>query len=82
MNTSEFTTVARKLRRALREIDVTNLGLVTGFAHRLRDVTPHLLSVSLLSALASQRVESIADLLRAFNALTGKTVQYKPFHNR
>jgi hypothetical protein len=58
------------------------LGERIGFTRRRRQVTAERLVVSVISALASQKARSLADILRAFNALTGCTVQYKPFHNQ
>lgn len=82
MNTSKLITVASQLRNALDKEGMTLLGRRTGFTKRLREVTPHRLALSLVSSFGSQRVESIADILRGFNALTGAAVQYKPFHNQ
>jgi hypothetical protein len=61
---------------------LTELGYETGFTQRLREVTPQRLALSMVGTMAAQRVETIADLQRAFNALSGSTVQYKPFHNQ
>lgn len=82
LNTTKLTTAARQLRKSLEKETLTQLGRETGFAERLREVTPHRLAVSVIGALASQRIETIADILRGFNALTGANVQYKPFHNQ
>jgi hypothetical protein len=56
-----------RLAQALSVDDVNQLGRDTGQAIRLRTVTPHRLFLALDSALASARVESLADLLRTFN---------------
>lgn len=53
-----------------------------GHCQRLRDVTPQRLVCALLEALGSLRVTTIADILRTFNAQTGLSTRYKPFHNR
>lgn len=82
MTDRQTTTLARRLQRALRSDLVTQLGRETGFSKRLREVTPLRLLVSLVTALAVQQVQSLADLLRAFNAMTDRSVQYKPFHNQ
>lgn len=82
MNTRQFTRVAAKLQNALGEGPINEVGRATGFAERLRKVTPHALAVSLICALASTKVETLADLLRAFVAYTGTCVAYKPFHNQ
>ena len=82
MNTSKLITVASRLKKSLQKQAITRLGREVGFTQRLREVTPHRLAVTLVSAMAAQRVETIADILRAFNCLTGSSVQYKPFHNQ
>ena len=45
--------------------EVNQLGRETGQAVRVRRVTPHRLLLAVVAALASGRVESLADLLRA-----------------
>jgi hypothetical protein len=58
------------------------LGRETGQAERLRTVTPHRLFLAVVATLGSGRVESLADLLRAFNHQNDATVAYKAFYNR
>jgi hypothetical protein len=70
------------LAGALSVGEVNQLGRVTGQAERLRTVTPHRLFLAIVSALASARVASLADLLRAFNHQNGVRVAYKAFYNR
>ena len=82
MSPTELTKVRDALARALSVDDVNQLGRDTGQAIRLRTVTPHRLFLALVSALASARVESLADLLRAFNHQEGVAVAYKAFYNR
>lgn len=56
-----------------------------GFCKRFRDVRPLELVSSLVSALGDSKINSIADLHRAFNGIhmdTSCGVAYKPFHNR
>ncbi len=47
-----------------------------------RVITPYRLVLSLFSSFATQRVQSLADLQRAFNALWNMRLNYKPFYNR
>jgi hypothetical protein len=82
MNDRQFTSVARQLESVLGEAEVTRIGRESSFAQRLREVTPHRLLLSIVGAMASTCVETIADLQRAFRALTGRSVEYKPFHNQ
>ena len=79
---TELIKVSDALARALSVDEVNQLGRDTGQAMRLRSVTPHRLFLAVVSTLASARVESLADLLRAFNHQNGVTVAYKAFYNR
>jgi hypothetical protein len=82
LSTTELIKVRDALARALSGDDVNQLGRDSGQAKRLRTVTPHRLFLAVVSALASAHVESLADLLRAFNYQNGVTVAYKAFYNR
>lgn len=82
MNDRQFTTVSQQLEGALSETDLTRIGRDTDFTKRLRSVTPIRLVLTLISAMASRRVETIADLQRTFCAVTDRNVAYKPFHNQ
>jgi hypothetical protein len=78
----ELVKVRSTLARALSVEDVNDLGRTTGQAERLRTVTPHQLFLAMVSTLAGAKVESLADLLRAFNYQNGVQVAYKAFCNR
>lgn len=82
MSPAELTKVRDALAGALSIDEVNQLGRDTGQAIRLRTVTPHRLFLAVVSALATARVESLADLLRAFNHQQDVTVAYKAFYNR
>lgn len=82
MSPTELTKVRDALAGALSVDEVNQLGRDTGQAQRLRTVTPHRLFLAVVSALASAHVESLADLLRAFNHQQGVEVAYKAFYNR
>lgn len=82
MNEQQITSIAKQLEGALGEAELTALGRETGFAERLREVTPFRLAVAVIGAMACRRVETIADLQRSFRAVTGRSVEYKPFHNQ
>ena len=82
MSLSELTRIGTILKQALAMPTVNDLGRVTGQARRLRTVTPHRLFLAVVSALASRRVETLADLLRVFNHQQGVGVAYKAFYNR
>lgn len=82
MNEKQLSTVQRRLQHVLEPETINALGFSTGFAQRLRTVTPFRLALTLVAALATQKVETIADLQRAFQLLTGCSVRYKPFYNQ
>jgi hypothetical protein len=82
LSTSELTKLSHTLARALSVDEVNQLGRDTGQAERLRTVTPHRLFLAVVSTLGSGRVESLADLLRAFNYQNDVDVAYKAFYNR
>lgn len=79
MSPTELIKVRDALGRALSVDAVHQLGRDAGQAVRLRTVTPHRLFLALVSALASGRVESLANVLRAFNHQQGVEVAYKAF---
>ena len=72
----------RRFKQVLGSERVNALGRSVRFCQRERVITPHRLAMSLLSACATMRVESLADVQRCFNALFGTAVAYKPFHNQ
>lgn len=82
LSTPELTKLSHTLARALSVDEVNQLGRDTGQAERLRTVTPHRLFLAVVSTLGSGHVESLADLLRAFNYQNDVTVAYKAFYNR
>ena len=82
LSTTELTKLSHTLAQALSVSAVNQLGRETGQAKRLRTVTPHRLFLAMVSTLGSGRVESLADLLRAFNHQNQVEVAYKAFYNR
>jgi hypothetical protein len=66
----------------MSETELNNLGREVRFCRRERMLTPYRLAVSLGGSFALRQVETIADLQRAFNALFGTEVAYKPFQNQ
>jgi len=79
---TQLSTAAEKLRNVLQTQTLCALGRATGLTKRMREVTPDRFALSLICALAMGKVNSLADVVRSFNALTGRSVQYKPFHNQ
>jgi len=58
---------------------LNELGKATRYCHRVRQLTPYRMVMTLMALFAGTRVESLADLQRGFNALFGYAMDYKPF---
>lgn len=82
MNRPHVSRFAAALRATLGLKSLTARGRESRHCRRLRDVTPQRLVCALVEALGALRVETIADILRTFNAQTGLRTQYKAFYNR
>lgn len=82
MNNAHFTRYAAALRHTLGSANLISLGRTSRHCRRLRDVTPQRLVCSLLESLGAFRVQTVADILRTFNAQTGLRTQYKAFYNQ
>ena len=82
MERIQTSTVTRQFKRTFGEATLNELGRISRFCGRERDVTPFRLALSLIESFASGSANCIADIQRAFNALCETTVCYKPFHNQ
>lgn len=80
--TREVTTLGRKLSEVLSDAEVEKVARRCGFLQRRREIAPAALLIACLSTLGAGTAAWLADILRAFNALTRKAVRYKPFHNQ
>jgi Transposase DDE domain len=82
MDRQQFTTMANKFQSVI-DADVLNeRGKQLGFAKRKRLITPFRLGLSLLASMATQKVQSIADLHRQFNELWQMETDYNAFHKQ
>lgn len=79
---SDAASIAKQLVAALGEAAVLQVARDCRWLRRLRDITPLALVVACLSTLGASRAQWIADILRTFNAFTGLSIRYKPFHNQ
>ena len=82
MERIQTSTVTRQFKRTFGEATLNELGRISRFCRRERDVTPFRVALSLIESFASGSANCIADIQRAFNALCETTVCYKPFHNQ
>lgn len=74
--------IAKRLLRALGESEVERIARTTGFLERQRKLSPLGLLAACIATLGGGKVQWLADILRTHNALTGASLQYKPFHNQ
>ena len=79
---SDAASIAAQLIEALGEAEVLRIARESRWLRRLRDITPLALVVACLSTLGASKAQWIADILRTFNAFTGLSIRYKPFHNQ
>lgn len=82
MERIQASTVTRQFKRSFSEATLNELGRISRFCRRERDITPFRLALSLIESFASGSAKCIADIQRAFNALCETQVCYKPFHNQ
>jgi len=78
----DATSISKQLIAALGEAEVLRIARECRWLRRLRDITPVALVVACLSTLGASKATWIADILRTFNAFTGLSIRYKPFHNQ
>lgn len=74
--------MAKQLIATLGEAQVLQVARECRWLRRLRSITPLALVVACLSTLGASKATWIADILRTFNAFTGLSIRYKPFHNQ
>jgi IS4 transposase len=80
--TIEAATISKKLTEVLSDAEVEKVARRCGFLQRRRRIAPAALLIACISTLGAGTAAWLADILRAFNAFTGKAVRYKPFHNQ
>jgi hypothetical protein len=74
--------VADKFQWVFSESLLNACGQDVKFCRRQRIITPFRLGLALTATCASQRVETLADFHRGFNALFDTTITYKAFYNQ
>ena len=82
MEQNKVNTFAAKFKKAFSEAVLNELGKATRYCHRVRQLTPYRMVMTLMALFAGTRVESLADLQRGFNALFGYAMDYKPFYDQ
>ncbi len=82
MDRQQFTMMANKFQAVLDEHTLNQRGQALGLAERLRLVTPFRLGLSVLGSMATQQIQTIADLHRQFNALWDLDTDYNAFYQQ
>jgi hypothetical protein len=79
---SNLISIGAAFGRAMNSVTLTGLARDSKFCERMRTVSPHEVVVGVIAAMATQSTQSIADIQRTFNALSGHCTAYKPFHKK
>jgi hypothetical protein len=82
MDPQQFNIMANKFQSVLDAEVLNERGKQLGFAKRKRLMTPFRLALSVIASMATQQVQSVADLHRQFNELWQLQTDYKAFHNQ
>src|ERR687885_2488008 len=82
MDRGQLSMVADKFQWVFSEPLLNACGTDTKFCRRMRTITPFRLGLALTATCASQRVETLADFHRGFNALFHTTITSKAFYNQ
>jgi len=82
MDHGQLSMVADKFQWVFSESLLNTCGKDVKFCRRTRIITPFRLGLALTVTCASQRVETLADFYRGFNALFGTPITYKAFYNQ
>src|SRR6266550_3846460 len=82
MDHGQLNIVADKFQWVFSEGLLNACGKEAKFGRRQRTITPFRMGLALTAACASQRVETLADFHRSFNALFDTTITYKSFYNQ
>jgi len=82
MDHGQLSMVADKFQWVFSESLLNACGKDVKFCRRKRIITPFRLGLALTVTCASQRVETLADFYRGFNALFGTPITYKAFYNQ
>ena len=82
MEPQQFNIMANKFQSVLDAEVLNERGKQLGFAKQKRLMTPFRLALSVIASMATQQVQSVADLHRQFNELWQLQTDYKAFHNQ
>ena len=78
----KITTIQHNLKSLFEPQFLLALARKTGFIKRLRLLSPLHLIAAIVQTLSSQPNANLADIHRAFGALSGTMLNYRPFYNQ
>ena len=82
MDHQQLIIMANKFQSVFDASTLNERGGQLEFCQRQRQITPFRFGLSMVASMASQKVQSLADLQRQFNALWDTEVSYKAFYNQ
>ena len=82
MDPQQCSTMANKFQSVLDEKVLNERGQALGLVKRHRLITPFRLGLSVISSMATQQVQTIADLHRQFNELWELDTDYNAFYKQ
>jgi len=82
MDPQQVTTMAHKFQSVLDEEVLNERGKALGLVKRERLITPFRLGLSVVASMATQQVQTIADLHRQFNELWELNTDYNAFYKQ
>ena len=82
MDRQQLTMMANKFQSVLDEDVLNERGQQVGFAKRERLITPFRLGLSVVASMATQQVQTLADLHRQFNELWELESDDKAFYKQ
>jgi Transposase DDE domain len=82
MDPQQLTIMATKFQSVLNADVLNERGKQLGFAKRKRLITPFRFGLSVMASMATQQVQTVADLHRQFNELWHLQTDYKAFHKQ
>jgi len=82
MDPHQFTTMATKFQSVLDADILNERGKQRGFSKRERLITPFRFGLSVVASMATEQVQTIADLHRQFNELWELDSDYKAFYKQ
>ncbi len=82
MNQKQFTAISRQLNDALAPAVINELGRQSGFCRRERLLSPMQTLICLITTMACEKTETVADIQRRFVEWTGLPLSYRAVYSQ